>query len=109
MSAPALLACAGVALALALPVVVAGSALEGSLRAAGAADAAALAAADAASGWISAEPCPLARLVTEAYGAVLESCELDAQTGRVRVQVHVGTMLSTAHAHARAGPPAATL
>ena len=104
MSAPALIACAGVALALGLPVAAAGAALEAAQRAAGAADAAALAAADAASGWIQAEPCTLAKVVAESYGAALDSCEIEVQTGQVRVQVHVSTMLSTAPAHARAGP-----
>ncbi len=104
MSTPAVLGCAAAALLLALPVVAAASTLETRHRLDGAADAAALAAADAASGWIDAEPCELARRVLETAGARFEECRLDDDTGRVRIRASAGTMLGTTHARAHAGP-----
>lgn len=104
MSAPALAACAAASLALALPVVAATASLEAGHRARGAADAAALAAADAASGWIEAEPCDLAGRVAAEAGAVLAGCAVEGDSGQVRVSVSLQTMLGTAQARSRAGP-----
>lgn len=104
MSAPVLVACAGAMLAVALPVVAATGSLAGAHRAAGVADAAALAAADAASGWVDVEPCRLAEEVALASDVALTRCDLELDSGRVRVEVSVRTMLGTAYAHARAGP-----
>lgn len=105
MSSIATLTCAVGALALALPVAAGASALEGVHRAAGAADAAALAAADAASGWLHAEPCALAEEVAAAVGVTLVGCEIEEASGRVRLTVVMQTMLGTARARASAGPP----
>lgn len=107
MSAPALVGCAAAVLTLALPVAAASGALAAVQRAEGVADAAALGAADAASGWIEEEPCDLARRVADEADVTLVECVLDPATGAVRVRVSVRTMLGTAYARARAGPPVA--
>jgi len=107
MSAPSLLAVAGAALALALPVAAAAGAVESAVRAAGAADAAALAAADAESGWVEADPCELASTVAAAVDTTLESCEPDAASGQVRISLSVQTMFGRVTARARAGPEVA--
>jgi secretion/DNA translocation related TadE-like protein len=72
-------------------------------RVATAADAAALAAADARAGLVAGEPCALAARVAVANGAELEGCELDgyvvtvlASGGAAGLRVRVG---------ATAGPP----
>lgn len=107
MSGPALLACAAATFALAMPVLLAAGALETGQRAAGAADAAALAAADAASGWIEADPCALAAEVVAAAGAAigLGDCLLDEASGEARITVIAGTPFGAVEARARAGPP----
>ena len=71
----------------------------------GAADAAALAAADVASGLIPGEPCVMAQRAAELSGAHLDSCVLDGVVATVRVSRTVAGML--AQARARAGPPGA--
>lgn len=104
MSAPVLLGCAAAALVLALPVVTAAGALEARQRAAGGADAAALAAADAANGWIEGDPCGLAARVAVAVEAELVSCRVDERIGEARVVVRARSGLGVAEARARAGP-----
>ncbi|MFT4219693.1 MAG: helicase, partial [Microbacterium sp.] len=77
-----------------------------SQRAAAAADAAALAAADTLSGATAgagADPCGAAAAVAEANGASLRSCALDELTATVRVAVPFAAL--SAEAAARAGPP----
>lgn len=106
MSTPALIACAAVSLALAIPVAASGALLDAAHRARGAGDAAALAAADAATGWADGEPCDLARVVAASVGAQLEQCALDADAARVRVTVRIDTPLGPVRGRARAGPPA---
>lgn len=86
-------------------MVAATASLESVHRAHGAADAAALAAADAAAGWVEAEPCRLAERVVTAAGASLDECRTDDRSGIVRVRVSLATALGTVHARARAGPP----
>lgn len=105
MSAPALLACAAAALALALPVVATAGALEAGQRAAGVADAAALAAADAAAGWITAEPCEIAAELATASGMQLGGCAVDERSGEARVTVIASTLFGPIEVRARAGPP----
>lgn len=105
MSAPALMACAVVSLALALPVVSAAASIEAAHRARGAADAAALAAADAAAGWVAGDPCGLAELVAAEAGASVTGCALDEASGEVRVRVSLPTALGHVQARSRAGPP----
>ena len=116
VSAPALLGCAAAALCLGLPVAAAATHLEASHRAAAAADSAALAAADAASGWIAGDPCTLAHAAAEAHGAEIVSCEVDLPAADARVTARVaeipGARVASAHAAgaglgARAGPVAA--
>lgn len=80
-------------------------------QAASAADLAALAAADAARGLISAEPCSMAQQVMARNQAELVACDLEISGDIVRVTAAVplpGALqpLGPARAHARAGPPA---
>lgn len=82
--------------------IVAGGSVVGQ-RAAGAADAAALAAADAASGAIGGVPCERAAQIADAAGAQLVACTLDALVATVTVSVPFGAL--SAQASARAGPP----
>lgn len=105
MSVPVLSVCAVAALALAIPVVAASAQLEAHGRLAAASDAAALAAADAHGGWIDTEPCELAARVLARAGADVERCEIDEQSGRVRLHAALPTMLGTIHTRAHAGPP----
>ena len=82
-----------------------GGAVVVAQRTASAADAAALAAADAASGAIVTDeaPCALGARVAAASGATLVSCTLEGQVATVRVQsVYAGV---AAVSRARAGPP----
>lgn len=104
MSTPALLACAAAAVCLGIPVIAASAQLEAQHRAAGAADAAALAAADALGGWIDAEPCEIARAVVDAVDARLERCEVDAARAEALVEVGSAGLFGGVAAEARAGP-----
>lgn len=88
---------------LSVSFVTAGSAAVFSQRVAGVADAAALAAADAASGAIGGEPCARAVEVASASGAEVTSCDVADLIAAVTVSAPFGR-LSTA-ASARAGPP----
>ncbi|WP_243073985.1 Rv3654c family TadE-like protein [Microbacterium sp. SS28] len=75
-------------------------------RLAGAADAAALAAADAASGASRGVPCERAADVAQAGGASLAACDVDGLVATVTVSATFGAL--TASASARAGPPPET-
>ncbi|MFV0319471.1 MAG: helicase, partial [Microbacterium sp.] len=66
-------------------------------------DAAALAAADAASGAVPGEPCASASAVAAAGGATLIDCRLDGLVATVRVAYPYAGL--RAEASARAGPP----
>lgn len=102
-SAVVLVAIIAAASALALTVIGFGGGLVQRQRIVGAADAAALAAADAASGAVAGEPCALAQRVAAAAGGRLERCRLDGLVASVRVSGSaLGTTLT---ASARAGPP----
>lgn len=81
---------------------VASAAVHGQ-RLAGAADAAALAAADTASGAVVGFPCERAAEVASATGSVLTECAVDGLVATVTVSSRFGPM--TASARARAGPP----
>jgi secretion/DNA translocation related TadE-like protein len=70
---------------------------------AGAADAAALAAADARVGILAGEPCDLARTVAQANGAALASCALDGLVVTVSVTAPLAGFAVAASA--TAGPP----
>lgn len=103
MSAPAVLGCALAAVLLGIPVVAAGAQLEAGHRAGGAADAAALAASDAATGWLPGDPCALADEVARAASTQIVSC--DVAGDEARVEVRASTPLGVARARARAAPP----
>ncbi|MFF2369937.1 Rv3654c family TadE-like protein [Agromyces sp. NPDC058110] len=77
-------------------------------RAATTADAAALAAADAASGAVVGLPCEVADLAARRAGARLVSCELDGAVSRVTIVVPGRIPGFDATASARAGPPGST-
>jgi secretion/DNA translocation related TadE-like protein len=87
---------------IAIGFVTVGAASAFSQRIAGVADAAALAAADAASGAVTGEPCSRAAEVASASGAVVISCELSALVATVTVSASFGHL--PAVASARAGP-----
>jgi secretion/DNA translocation related TadE-like protein len=81
----------------------AGGAAVFSQRLTGAADAAALAAADAASGLIGGAPCDRAAELASAGGTELVGCDLDGLVATVVVSGTFGRF--AARASARAGPP----
>lgn len=74
------------------------------VRVGGAADAAALAAADALMGDIEAEPCTIALQVADASGVSLTGCMVNESTWSVRVETRCATVLGSASAAAAAGP-----
>lgn len=86
-------------------LVVVGGGVAFAQRLAGAADAAALAAADAVSGAVGGDPCVRAAQVAAANGAEVAACELDGLIATVRVTGAFGRL--HAEATARAGPPPA--
>ena len=93
--------------AVALLLLLAQSAVAAS-RAAAAADLAALAAADAARGITSGEPCAVAREVALKNDAALVACsEGTDATVQVRTELGAGRFLGAATGLARAGPPPA--
>ncbi|GAA1995073.1 helicase [Microbacterium pumilum] len=93
----------GVAAALTVGLATGGSAAVFGQRLAGAADAAALAGADAASGAVIAVPCEVADLLAASSGAALASCEVVGLEVTVTVSASFGPLAATASA--RAGPP----
>ncbi|WP_440708427.1 Rv3654c family TadE-like protein [Herbiconiux sp. YIM B11900] len=100
----------GVGLVLALAVLVCalaplGAALAGHQRLQGAADSAALAAADTASGRVAGFPCEAAGEVTASLAGSLVGCVVADGLATVVVSGEVGGIPLTASA--RAGPPAA--
>lgn len=105
MSAPALLACAAAAVCLGVPVIAATAQLEAVHRASAAADSAALAAADALTGWTDGDACGLAREVAEAMRAEVVSCEADSAVLRATVAVAVAAPFGGVLERARAGTP----
>lgn len=74
-----------------------------SQRAANAADAAALAAADASAGIVTGVPCERAADLASRNGAMLASCTLDGPVADV--SVHADVLGFAVSARARAGPP----
>ena len=92
-----------VAAILAAGLAVAGAAAVAGQRLASAADAGALAAADAASGAVPGIPCDRAGEVAGAFGAVVEACDLHELIATITVSMRFGPV--TARASARAGPP----
>jgi secretion/DNA translocation related TadE-like protein len=93
----------GLAVTAALTTGVLGSALVARQQIVAASDAAALAAADAASGAVTGEPCGRATQLAAADGARLTACTVDGATVDVAV---AGSVLGvTVTARSRAGPP----
>ncbi|KAA9107567.1 helicase [Microbacterium rhizomatis] len=88
---------------LAVGLVTAGAAAVFAQRLAGAADAAALAAADAGSGAVPGVPCDRAAEIAAAGGAVVLRCELEGLVATVIVGAEFARLPATAAA--RAGPP----
>lgn len=97
------LALVGATVIAGLSTVGLGSALTVRQRLIGAADAAALAAADGASGAVAEPPCTGAALVARAARASLTACRLDGLVATVQVAARVGPVLVTARS--TAGPP----
>jgi secretion/DNA translocation related TadE-like protein len=93
----------GCAATLCLGLVLTASAAVFGQRLAGAADAAALAAADAASGAVIGVPCESADAVARSAGAELSTCEVDGLTATVTLSAKFTQLPATARA--RAGPP----
>lgn len=94
-----------VAASLSLGLAAVGGAAVTAQRVAGAADAAALATADVASGAVSTgeEPCAAGARVAAAFGVTLTDCTLEGLVATVQVQaVYAGL---AAVSRARAGPP----
>ncbi|MFT4234707.1 MAG: helicase [Microbacterium sp.] len=88
-----------------LGLAAVGGAAAESQRVAGIADAAALAAADAASGAVSGDPCELAAEVAGISGAIVASCTVEGLIATVEVRTAFdGFEVAAA---ARAGPPPA--
>ncbi|NHI17557.1 helicase [Microbacterium excoecariae] len=92
-----------VAAGLAVGVAGVGAAAAEAQRVSGVADAAALAAADAAAGYATGEPCERAARVAAAQGAVVASCGLEGMTVTVVAEGAFGRF--PVRAAARAGPP----
>ena len=88
---------------LAIGLAATGGAAVAARRAAGAADNAAIAAADTVSGALPGEPCERAEEVAEASGARVSACGTDDLDATVTVEVSFAGMVATARA--RAGPP----
>lgn len=88
-------------------MIAAGSHLVAAQEVTGAADAAALAAADSLTGWLAGEPCDAARIVAASVGAAVERCDTTEAQGEARVILTKDTPLGTVTARARAGgvPP----
>ena len=94
---------AGTATVLMIGLAAVGGAAAESQRVAGIADAAALAAADAASGALPGDPCVRAAEVAGAQRASVASCVLDGLVATVTVSTAYAAL--PVHATARAGPP----
>lgn len=88
---------------LTVAVLGAGAALTARQRIVGAADAAALAAADGASGAVAGEPCALADRVAAANRAALTVCSLDGLIATVAVSGSAAGLPVTVRS--TAGPP----
>ncbi|WP_294178122.1 Rv3654c family TadE-like protein [uncultured Schumannella sp.] len=97
------LALLGALVALALAAVALGGALVERQRVIGAADNAALAAADAARGIVPGSPCLVAEQVTAANRTELRSCEVDGYIVTVEAAASLGGVV--VRARATAGPP----
>jgi secretion/DNA translocation related TadE-like protein len=103
---PGTIAVTGIVAAAALltsGLAMVGAAAVAGQRLASAADAGALAAADAASGAVPGIPCARAAEVVGTFGAVVDACDLDELVATITVSLQLGPV--TARSSARAGPP----
>lgn len=98
------LAIVGAVAVMMFAVLTLGAALVVRQRTIGAADAAALAAADAASGAVAGVPCTLAAHVAEANGAKLYGCSLDGLVATVTVGTRFGPIPVSARSSAGPAP-----
>ncbi len=107
MSVKSNLAVAGAAVVIAVPLLGGGQAIYQKNHAQAAADAAALAAADSATGWLDQqEPCAAARTVADAHRAVqLVRCEVNRDTGDAKITTSALTLFGLVYGKALAGPP----
>ncbi|MBP1327017.1 secretion/DNA translocation related TadE-like protein [Leucobacter exalbidus] len=103
MSAAALVGCVAAALCIGVPVLAASSHLVTAHRVTGAADAAALAAADALAGWLDGDPCDNAAEVAVSVDATIAQCDIEQASGDVRVVLRVSTPIGEVTARSRAG------
>jgi hypothetical protein len=101
--APLVVGVVVVTAALAVGCAAAGAAGARAAQLTGVADAAALAAADIASGLLPGDPCEAAGRIAAAGGATLSQCDVDGLIATVAVSAPAGAL--TALARARAGPP----
>ncbi len=97
------LAIVGATTVVLLAVLALGAALVVRQRVIGAADAAALAAADGASGAVAGVPCSLAARVAASNAATLQTCAIDGLVASVTVAASVGAI--PVSARSTAGPP----
>ncbi|KZC94596.1 MULTISPECIES: Rv3654c family TadE-like protein [Clavibacter] len=95
----------GAVTALALAAVSVSALLVDRAIASGAADSAALAAADAAAGYVSGPPCDAAGELMAPLGAELVGCAVDGTTADVRVRIPHPPFGVPISARARAGQP----
>lgn len=102
MSGPALTGVTLLLLGITIPTLTVSAALTVRHRVIGAADAAALAAADTAIGDAAGEPCDRAHQIATRHGAVVNACQLDGLTVTVGLSATVLGIPVTAWA--RAGP-----
>lgn len=86
---------------LGVPVLHATASLEKRHHAAGVADAAALAAADALLGWVDEEPCTIASLIASDADAEIIACQV--KLNEAVITVRVPGLLSSITMSARAG------
>ncbi|MBN9612822.1 MAG: hypothetical protein J0H64_05085 [Actinobacteria bacterium] len=105
MSVPVVVASSVATALLASSILLGCDSIAAKQRLDGAADSAALAAADASGGWIDAEPCVIAGEVLTRMEADLLDCRIDDVSGRVRISAAARTMLGTMRTHVQAGPP----
>ena len=109
MSGPALIGVTVLVLGLTGPALAAGAGLTARHRVIGAADAAALAAADTLIGDARGEPCARAEQVAAAHRTALDGCALDGFTATVALSVRVLGIPVTARARAGPAPEPASL
>lgn len=105
MSTTTSLSILGLTLAIGIPAIAGAHAVHQQTVVHAAADATALAAADALTGWADGDPCAHARDIASRHGVHLEACDLDPQRGAARTLTSAGTAFGPVSGRAHAGPP----